>query len=265
MADSGLRLRPTTSSKSKEILTPTTSDSEEEEAEIHRPESLSRTRISVLDVFRVLGGLFLLSCALSYFITNDSIFWGHRPSFTRPAWLKARVRGPLLLTEAELSKYDGTDPALPIYLALNSSIYDVSASPHFYGPGGSYHFFAGRDATRAFVTGCFEEDLNGDLRGVEEMFVPLELEDQPQTRNMPEGRARTSRGRWKVDREKAYRKGREKVKDMVEQWRQTFDGGKEGKYFWVGTVKREAGWEGPKKLLCEKAAMNRPKTKAEAV
>ena len=115
------------------------------------------------------------------------------------------------------------------------------------------------------MTGCFKEDLNGDLRGVEEMFVPLELEEQPQTRNMPEGRARTARGRWKVDREKAYRKGREKVKEMVEQWRQTFDGGKQGKYFWVGTVRREEGWEGPRKLLCEKAAMSRPKTKAEVI
>ena len=45
-----------------------------------------------------------------------------------------------------------------------------------YGPGGSYSFFAGRDATRAFVTGCFDTDLNGDLRGVEQMFMPVDDE-----------------------------------------------------------------------------------------
>lgn len=34
------------------------------------------------------------------------------------------------------------------------------------GPGGSYHFFAGRDASRAFVTGKFKDDLNDDVRGL---------------------------------------------------------------------------------------------------
>jgi len=32
------------------------------------------------------------------------------------------------------------------------------------GPGGSYDFFAGRDASRAFVTGKFKEDLNDTVR-----------------------------------------------------------------------------------------------------
>lgn len=175
-------------------------------------------------------------------------------------------RGSLVLTESELSIYNGSDPSLPIYLALNSSVYDVSASPHFYGPGGSYHFFSGRDATRAFITGCFDEDLNGDLRGVEEMFVPTEL-DKPPTfpKAYPAGRAKSAKGKWKVDREKAYRKGRDKVKDMVESWRQTFEGEKGGKYFWVGTVKRNEGWEGKKKVLCEKAAKGRPKTRVEVI
>ena len=40
--------------------------------------------LSVLDVLRILGGLFLLNCLLSYFITNDSVFWGWRPWFIRP-------------------------------------------------------------------------------------------------------------------------------------------------------------------------------------
>ncbi|KAL8787417.1 MAG: hypothetical protein Q9213_002194, partial [Squamulea squamosa] len=83
-------------------------------------------------------------------------------------------RGPITLTPSQLSLYNGTIPTLPIYLALNNSIYDVSASPHLYGPGGPYAFFSGRDATRAFITGCFDTDLTGDLRGVEEMFIPVD-------------------------------------------------------------------------------------------
>jgi len=43
------------------------------------------TRLSLIDVLRVLGGLLLLSTTLSYFITSNSLTWGYRPSFTRPA------------------------------------------------------------------------------------------------------------------------------------------------------------------------------------
>jgi hypothetical protein len=44
-----------------------------------------RKGISGLDVLRMLGGLFLLNCLLSYFITTDSVLWGWRPWFIRPA------------------------------------------------------------------------------------------------------------------------------------------------------------------------------------
>jgi hypothetical protein len=34
--------------------------------------------------------------------------------------------------------------------------------------GGGYHIFAGRDAARAFVTGCFKTHLTHDIRGFNE-------------------------------------------------------------------------------------------------
>ena len=40
--------------------------------------------VGVVDVLRILGGLFLLNCLLSYFVTNDSVLWGWRPWFVRP-------------------------------------------------------------------------------------------------------------------------------------------------------------------------------------
>lgn len=86
------------------------------------------------------------------------------------------------MTADELALYNGTDPSLPIYLAINGTIFDVSASPAFYGPGGSYHFFAGKDGTRAFVTGCFREDLTPDMRGVEEMFMPVGEDEESEQR-----------------------------------------------------------------------------------
>ena len=88
----------------------------------------------------------------------------------------------LTLTDDELRAFDGSDPAKPIYLAIKGTIYDVSASPNFYGPGGHYHHFVGRDATRAWVTECWdsEEQLVYDIRDVEQMFMPKYLDEEMQ-------------------------------------------------------------------------------------
>ena len=37
-------------------------------------------------------------------------------------------KGQVLLTDEQLLAYDGSDPNKPIYVALNGTIYDVSAS-----------------------------------------------------------------------------------------------------------------------------------------
>lgn len=54
-------------------------------------------------------------------------------------------------------------------------VYDVTSNPRIYGPGGSYSFFSGRDASRAYITGCFDDpvQLTHDLRGLsdEDMSV----------------------------------------------------------------------------------------------
>lgn len=50
-------------------------------------------------------------------------------------------------------------------------MYDVSKGAKHYGKGGSYEFFVGRDASRAFVTGDFEKDLNDNLEGLSESQI----------------------------------------------------------------------------------------------
>jgi len=150
--------------------------------------------------------------------------------------------------------YDGTDVTKPIYLALNGSLYDVSASRHTYGPGGSYHFFAGRDAARAFVTGCFEEDLTADLRGVEDMFVPVEdLEEE----------VGMTKSEVKNRRAQERRRARKEVAEAIDGWAKLFRGDKAKPYFKVGEVKREEGWleKLPRRKLCEAAEKARPKRK----
>ncbi|GAV72505.1 Cyt-b5 domain-containing protein [Cephalotus follicularis] len=77
------------------------------------------------------------------------------------------------IPEEELKQYDGSDPKKPLLMAIKAQIYDVSQSRMFYGPGGPYALFAGKDASRALAKMSFEEkDLNGDLSGL----GPFELE-----------------------------------------------------------------------------------------
>ncbi|KAJ5642401.1 hypothetical protein N7490_006401 [Penicillium lividum] len=213
-----------------------------------RPQDTEDHGISVLDIIRVLATLILATLGTSYYMTNgESLLFGYRPWYTRWPVVKQYISGPVMLTPAQLSLYDGSDESLPIYVAVNGSIFDVSANPAMYGPGGGYHFFAGRDATRAFVTGCFKDDLTPDLSGVEEMFMPIEdVEEQF-----------TSAER-KVRREREMRHAKAQIEKTVARWERFFGNSK--KYFRAGKVvgvQEEA--EDGKRVLCGAAQNQRPK------
>ncbi|CAL4929693.1 unnamed protein product [Urochloa decumbens] len=78
-----------------------------------------------------------------------------------------RLRKPKLWTVEELSVYNGTDEGLPILLGILGSVFDVTKGRSHYGPGGGYHHFSGRDASRAFVSGNFTGDgLTDSLQGL---------------------------------------------------------------------------------------------------
>ncbi|XP_028806467.1 membrane steroid-binding protein 1-like [Neltuma alba] len=71
------------------------------------------------------------------------------------------------ISEEELKVYDGSDPKKPLLMAIKGQIYDVSQSRMFYGPGGPYALFAGKDASRALAKMSFDEkDLTGDISGL---------------------------------------------------------------------------------------------------
>ncbi|XP_043190042.1 neuferricin-like [Amphibalanus amphitrite] len=72
-----------------------------------------------------------------------------------------------LFTAEELAEHSGADPSKPVYIALLGHVFDVSKGRQHYGPGGGYAFFAGRDASRAFVSGDFSEaGLRDDVDGL---------------------------------------------------------------------------------------------------
>lgn len=54
-------------------------------------------------------------------------------------------------TLAQLSAYDGSDLTKPLYLGCAGKVYDVTAASGFYGPGGAYGVFAGKDASRGLA------------------------------------------------------------------------------------------------------------------
>lgn len=55
-------------------------------------------------------------------------------------------------TVGELRKYDGTQPDGRVLVAVNGNVYDVTKGKRFYGPGGPYAAFGGRDASRGLAT-----------------------------------------------------------------------------------------------------------------
>lgn len=68
-------------------------------------------------------------------------------------------------TPRTLLKHNG-EKGQAVYLAVKGKVYDVSAGRNFYGPGGPYENFAGRDATRGLACQSFDEDmLTKDLDG----------------------------------------------------------------------------------------------------
>ncbi|CAI0374826.1 unnamed protein product [Linum tenue] len=72
-----------------------------------------------------------------------------------------------LFTVEELALYNGTDETLPILLGILGSVFDVTKGRSHYGVGGGYNHFAGRDASRAFVSGNFTGDgLTDSVRGL---------------------------------------------------------------------------------------------------
>lgn len=156
----------------------------------------SRTQFNFLDLLRVFSGILFLNAVASWWFTSSPT-WGYSGKWINQRYLIHRLsRQNLSLTSQDLSLYNGSDPSLPIYIGINGSIYDVTASPQIYGPKGPYKFFSGKDAARAFVTGCFqkENEFTHDLRGLDP----------------------------------------EEAKEDIESWQKYFE--KNSKYWYVGSV-----------------------------
>lgn len=71
------------------------------------------------------------------------------------------------ISPEDLLAYDGSDSSKPLLMAIKGQVYDVSRSRNFYGPGGPYAAFAGRDASQALAKMSFEaEHVSADVSGL---------------------------------------------------------------------------------------------------
>ncbi|RYO79295.1 hypothetical protein DL766_006139 [Monosporascus sp. MC13-8B] len=89
-------------------------------------------------------------------------------------------------TPRSLLPYNGTG-GMPVYLAVRGRVFDVSAGRNFYGPGGPYENFAGRDASRGLALHSFDEDvLTKDLDGPLDTLSDLDDEAMDSLRGWEE-------------------------------------------------------------------------------
>lgn len=96
------------------------------------------------------------------------------------------------------------------------------------------------------MTGCFADDRTGDLRGVEDMFLPLDN---------PEVDSHWTPAELKAKKAQERKDALKRVHDGVQHWVDFFT--KSPKYHFVGKLKREPGWEGAVKPLCKPAQEGR--------
>lgn len=76
------------------------------------------------------------------------------------------------LTPQQLKQFDGSDPSKAIYVAVKGRIFDVTAGKSFYGPGGAYVMFAGKDASRALAKmSKNDEDITASLDGLSDKEI----------------------------------------------------------------------------------------------
>ena len=115
------------------------------------------------------------------------------------------------MTLTDLRKYDGTGPEGRVLVAVLGKIYDVTKGKRFYGPGGPYAGFAGRDASRGLATFNVDaindeyDDLS-DLKNSELEQVNNNVSCHNNERNVSVGFSKKiSKNSLKVDGEKKNR------------------------------------------------------------
>ncbi|XP_017105385.2 membrane-associated progesterone receptor component 1 [Drosophila bipectinata] len=74
-------------------------------------------------------------------------------------------------TVGELREFDGSRHDGRILVAINFNVYDVSNSPHYYGPHGVYPNYAGRDISRNLINFSVESNESADFDDLSDLSI----------------------------------------------------------------------------------------------
>lgn len=89
-------------------------------------------------------------------------------------------------TPTSLIEFNGEQDR-PVYLAVRGRVFDVTPGRSFYGPGGPYENFAGRDASRGLAFQSFDRDmLTEDLKAPLDDLKDLQEEQLENLQNWEE-------------------------------------------------------------------------------
>uniref|UniRef100_H2M7U7 Neuferricin n=2 Tax=Oryzias latipes TaxID=8090 RepID=H2M7U7_ORYLA len=117
-----------------------------------------------MDVSSMLGYAFAALVSVSLAVLIE---WSVRSA---EGWVPEPPARPLSLHE--LSLYHGGAGSRGLYLAILGQVFDVHKGYKHYGPGGAYHFMAGKDVSLAFITGDFSENgLTDDVSSLSPLQV----------------------------------------------------------------------------------------------
>ncbi|OQD76155.1 hypothetical protein PENDEC_c005G05528 [Penicillium decumbens] len=86
------------------------------------------------------------------------LYWHFRPT---PPVVLPRGPDPIVFrtyTPKTLIEFNGEGDR-PVFLAVRGRVFDVTPGKNFYGPGGPYENFAGRDASRGLAHQSFDEEM----------------------------------------------------------------------------------------------------------
>ncbi|KAK5653941.1 hypothetical protein OQA88_7866 [Cercophora sp. LCS_1] len=122
------------------------------------------------------GGLFtpLNLIFISLLLYTVYVFYKPQPPVVLPKEEPAVVFRTF--TPRTLLPYNGENGS-PVYMAVRGRVFDVSRGRNFYGPGGPYENFAGRDASRGLASHSFDKEmLTKDLDGPLDPLTDLDAE-----------------------------------------------------------------------------------------
>jgi len=139
----------------------------EKVGEFKERDPTAEVEVGLLGLLKFLA-VVLVMILLAGKVSTGSYTWDYETK-----WIQLKTYIPTdqrLFTDNLLIQFDGSneDKEKPILLAIDHDVYDVTSNAKTYGPGGSYHLMAGKDAARAYGTGCFKEHRTHDLRGLDE-------------------------------------------------------------------------------------------------